>query len=67
MQYSFMSLIKKSGEAPAKAGARATDPLGVAKAAIVKALDEQGHYLNLVEEGRGLPRPGGVKPKPFKP
>lgn len=62
MQYSFMSLIKKSGDPPAKAGGKATDPFAVAKDAIVKALDEQKGYLTLVEGGQPLPKTkGGTK------
>jgi len=56
MQYSFMSLIKKSGDAPSKAGAKSADPFAVAKDAIVKALDEQKGYLSLVEGGKPLPK-----------
>ena len=59
MQYSFMSLIKKSGAPPAKVGGKATDPFAVAKDAIVKALDEQTRYLGLVESGQPLPKTKG--------
>ena len=56
MQYSFMSLIKKSGDAPAKAGAKSADPFATAKKAIIDALDEQTRYLDMVEGGKPLPK-----------
>ena len=54
--FTFSSLIKQSGDLPNKQAARAGDPLTIAKAAILKALDEQKGYLSLVESGQTLPK-----------
>ncbi len=62
MEFSFMALVKKTGELPNKTIARTGDPLSIAKAAVMKALDEQKGYVTLSESGQALPRTkGGTK------
>jgi len=59
--FSFLKLIKKTGQLPSKVVSRSGDPLTIAKTAILKALDEQKGYLTLSEGGKPLPKAKGGK------
>ena len=61
MTFSFMKLVKKSGELPSKGSTRTGDPLAIAKTAILKALDQQKGYLSAFEKGDALPKTKGGK------
>ena len=56
MALSFMKLVTKTGTLPKNAGGKKIDPLSSAKNKVLEALKVQKGYVQLVIEGKELPK-----------